>query len=205
MKKKYFLLLLITLFASKIVSAQAVYIGEIKLFAGNFAPVGWAFCNGQLISVAQNDALFSLLGTTYGGDGRTTFALPDLRSRVPIGTGERPGGSTYVLGQIGGSENITLISSNLPSHSHISQLQVSDQKATLAEPTATSSIATAGNVSGRKVQSHLNYISGAPDVTLQTVTTSSVGVDSPTSINIVKPSLGLNYIISLYGIFPSPN
>lgn len=205
MKKNYFLIFLLTLFASKSVSAQDSYIGEIKLFAGNFAPLGWAFCDGQVISIAENDALFSLIGTTYGGDGQNTFALPDLRGRVPIGAGQRPGGSTYAFAQKGGSENIIILASNLPTHSHVSQLQVNDQKATLAEPTVTSSIATAGNVSGRKVQSHLNYNSNVPDVTLQTVTTSSVGVDNPAPISIVKPSLGLNYIISLFGIYPSPN
>lgn len=205
MKKKYILLVLMVLFASKKGSAQESYFGEIKLFAGSFAPRGWAFCNGQLLSISQNNALFNLLGTTYGGDGVSTFALPDLRSRVPIGTGQGSGGNGYTIGVKGGSEETTILSSNLPIHSHVSQMQVSDQKATLAEPTATSSIATAGNVSGRKVQYHLNYNSSIPDVTLQTVTTSAVGVDNPTAINIVKPSLGLNYIISLGGVYPPSN
>src|SRR5579859_4749959 len=92
------------------------FIGEIRMFAGNFAPVGWAFCNGQLIPIDQNDALFQLIGTTYGGDGQTTFALPDLQSRVPMHVG--PG---FALGQTGGAETVTLTTSQIPAHSHLPQ------------------------------------------------------------------------------------
>ena len=94
------------------------FIGMIVQFGGNFAPRGWALCDGQLMSIAQNSALFSILGTTYGGDGRTTFALPDLRSRVPIHPGQGPGLSRYVLGQAGGVESVTLTVNNMPSHNH---------------------------------------------------------------------------------------
>src|SRR6185295_12464655 len=94
------------------------FIGMIVMFAGNFAPRNWAFCNGQLLSIAQNTALFSILGTTYGGDGRTTFALPDLRGRVPIHPGQGPGTSNYSLGQQGGVENVTVTQNQLPAHSH---------------------------------------------------------------------------------------
>lgn len=94
------------------------FIGEITMFAGNFAPRGWAFCNGQLLPIAQNQALFSILGTTYGGDGRTTFALPDLRGRVPVHAGQGPGLSTYPLGSSGGSETVTLTNAQMPNHNH---------------------------------------------------------------------------------------
>ena len=94
------------------------YIAGIVLFAGNFAPRGWAFCNGQILSIAQNTALFSLLGTTYGGNGQTTFALPDLRGRVPIQPGQGPGLPLYDLGEAGGAPTTTLVANNLPAHSH---------------------------------------------------------------------------------------
>jgi microcystin-dependent protein len=95
------------------------YVGEIRMFAGNFAPRGWAFCDGQLLAVAQNDALFSLLGTIYGGDGRTTFGLPDLRGRVPIHAGSGPGLSPRRLGEKGGQEDVTLSLNELPQHDHM--------------------------------------------------------------------------------------
>ncbi|HTZ19132.1 MAG TPA: tail fiber protein, partial [Dissulfurispiraceae bacterium] len=92
------------------------YIGEIKMFGGNFAPVGWALCNGQLLPISENDALFNLIGTTYGGDGQTTFALPDLRSRIPVHAG-----SGYTLAQTGGVETVTLTTTQIPSHTHMPQ------------------------------------------------------------------------------------
>src|SRR4051812_19628298 len=94
------------------------FLAEIMIFAGNFAPRGWAFCNGQILSIAQNTALFSLLGTTYGGNGQTTFALPDLRGRVPIGVGQGPGLSSISLGEVGGTENVTLLTTQMPMHDH---------------------------------------------------------------------------------------
>src|SRR5690606_41832021 len=97
------------------------YIGIVKLFAGNFPPRGWAFCNGQIMSIAQNTALYSILGTTYGGDGRTTFALPNLGGRVPVGTGKSTTGSNYTAGQMAGQENVTLLQTEIPQHTHIIQ------------------------------------------------------------------------------------
>src|SRR5690349_13883210 len=94
------------------------FIGEIIMFAGNFAPRGWAFCQGQILSIAQNTALFSILGTTYGGNGQTTFALPDFRGRVPVGQGQGPGLSSYVLGEVSGTESTTLLTTNMPVHNH---------------------------------------------------------------------------------------
>jgi microcystin-dependent protein len=94
------------------------YLGEIKLFGGNFAPLGWAACDGRLLSIAENDALFALIGTTYGGDGQVTFGLPDLRGRVPMHQGTLAGGSAYFIGQMSGVESVTLITGNLPVHTH---------------------------------------------------------------------------------------
>src|SRR6266566_199285 len=95
------------------------YIGEIRMFAGNFPPAGWAFCNGQLTAIAENDALFALIGTTYGGDGQSTFSLPDLQGRVPIHMGTDSFGDSYVIGQKSGSETVSLVSSHIPAHSHL--------------------------------------------------------------------------------------
>ncbi|HEX2898890.1 MAG TPA: tail fiber protein, partial [Bacteroidia bacterium] len=105
-------------------------LSEIRIFAGNFAPLSWAFCNGALMSIAENTALFSLLGTTYGGDGQTTFALPDLRGRVPVGTGQGAGLSFWDLGEVEGSEGVTLILSQLAAHNHTATASIS-QKANI--------------------------------------------------------------------------
>jgi microcystin-dependent protein len=204
MKKTHFLTLMLILL-TKMSFAQNNYVGEIRLFAGNFEIQGWAFCNGQLLSIAEYDTLFALIGTTYGGDGVTTFALPDLRGRIPVGTGTGPNLTNKTIGQIGGSESSTILVANMPAHTHQSQLQVNDQNATLAVPTATSSIATAGSLSGRVLRQNLNYNTTTPDITIQNVTTSNTGATQPQPISIVKPYLGLNYIISLYGIFPTQN
>jgi microcystin-dependent protein len=106
------------LIIKKLFEIMDEFMGVIKLFAGNFAPKGWMFCNGQILSINSNQALFSLIGTTYGGDGTTTFALPDLRSRVPIGAGQGPGLSNYPQGQKGGAEQVTLLEAQMPAHSH---------------------------------------------------------------------------------------
>jgi microcystin-dependent protein len=102
------------------------FLAEIRMFGGNFAPVGWALCNGQLLPIAQNTALFSLLGTTYGGDGRSTFGLPDLQGRVPIQPGQGPGLSPYDLGQVGGTSTTSLIASELPFHTHLINASATD-------------------------------------------------------------------------------
>src|SRR5271170_1181314 len=109
------------------------YLGTILMVGFNFAPVGWALCNGQLLSIAQNTALFSLLGTTYGGDGRSTFALPNLQSRVPIHQGQGTGLSPYTIGQVGGTENVTLLSAQMPSHNHL--IAINNTPGASADPT----------------------------------------------------------------------
>src|SRR3954471_18352491 len=106
------------------------YIGEIRMFAGNFAPAGWMFCQGQVMPISENETLFVLIGTTYGGDGQETFALPDLQGRVPIGTGAGPDGHTYQLGEMSGAESVTLTTNNLASHTHVVSAATSPTVAT---------------------------------------------------------------------------
>ena len=204
------------------------YIGIIKIFAGNFAPRSWAFCNGQLLAIAQNQALFSILGTTYGGDGRTTFALPDLRGRVPVGEGTGPGLSTIKLGQRLGNEYNILTALQLPSHTHTasgktaatpinlnSELKVSSAEATLHTPTAGASLAAGNEVNGRSTSPMQMYNDATPDVSLNDISAATVAnipaIDVDVTVNPTgnsqpvyhfQPSLGVNYIICMQGIFP---
>jgi microcystin-dependent protein len=168
-------------------------IASIILFAGNFAPRGWAFCQGQILSIAQNTALFSLLGTTYGGNGQTTFALPDLRGRVPIQQGQGPGLSSYDLGQVAGSESGTLTTNNLPAHNH--SLIATSETGSVSAP-AGAYLANTGaldkeyNTSG----------------TLVAMNAGAVGVAGGSQpFDKMQPYLALNFIIALEGIFPSRN
>lgn len=167
------------------------YVGEIRLFAGNFAPAGWALCDGSVLSIAQNDVLFNLIGTTYGGDGQNTFALPDLRGRVPLHQGQGPGLSPYVIGQAAGTEQVTLIAQQLPSHTHVLH-------ATTADATVGASVA--GNLTGKAATTSLyGSTPGGGALAAQALTAS--GGNQPH--NNMAPFLGLNFIISLFGIFPS--
>jgi len=168
------------------------YIAQVILFGGNFAPRNWAFCAGQILSIAQNTALFSLLGTTYGGNGQTTFALPDFRGRVAVGTGQGPGLSNWVLGEITGTENTTLLVSNLPSHNHTFAPQASSGDATSSKPVGKFPALTPAPA-----------YAVTQDTTLGSQTTALAGGNQPFSI--VQPALGMNYIICLFGIFPSRN
>lgn len=202
MKKKHFLTVAILLY-TKLLFSQTPFIGEIRLFAGSFAPAGWAFCDGSLLAISEHDAFFSIIGTTYGGDGTTTFALPDLRGRVPIGVGGGQGLTNRIIGEKAGVETITLTNSNLPLHSHIGGIMVNNANAKASVPTTGASIANSGILSGRAFLPNLSYSSDAADVLLQNVTTSSVGSAIP--VSITRKKLGLNYIISLFGIYPSPN
>lgn len=173
-------------------------IGEIRMFGGNFAPRGWAFCEGQLLPISQNSALFSILGTTYGGDGRTTFALPDLRGRAPVHPGTGPGLASHALGSRFGTETVNQV----PAHSH--SLQVSSGNAT----TASTSDALIANPS----------LGGAPTSDSPTTTArgfapasdgsavlsgASVTETGAPSVNVVGPRVGINYIIATTGIYPS--
>jgi microcystin-dependent protein len=178
---------------------DAPFIGSIVLFAGNFAPRGWAFCAGQLLPIAQNTALFSILGTTYGGNGQTTFALPDLRGRVPLGTGQGPGLATYQLGEVIGVENVTLNTNQLPAHNHA--VQVSSTAANSATANNNYLAVANANVGGDPVT--VNTYNGTPNAMLGPNSISATGNNLPHEN--IQPSLGMNYIIALEGIFPSRN
>ncbi len=164
------------------------YVGEIRIFAGNFAPVGWMFCEGQALPISQNDVLFSLIGTTYGGDGQTTFNLPDLRGRIPIHQG-----SGFILGETGGVEQVTLTVNQIPAHTHA-----------LLGSTATASAASpAGNVGGRVTAAAVfPYGTDAPVQPLSPLAVGSVGGSQPHTN--FQPYLCVNFIISLFGLYPSP-
>lgn len=174
------------------------YLGEIRLVGFNFAPVGWAMCDGQLLSIAQNTALFALLGTTYGGNGVSTFALPNLQSRVAVGMGQGAGLSPYTIGQTGGTENTSLSLSNLPAHTH--PLLGSTATGTQSSP-AGAAIAQINAGTAREPQIALGYSPGTPSSTMASGSIGSTGNGVP--FNIVQPYLAMNYIIALQGIFPS--
>lgn len=176
------------------------YIGEIRMFGGTFAPVAWAICNGQLLPISQNEALFTLLGTTYGGDGQSTFALPDLRGRVPIHQGAGPGLPFYPLGTMGGAESVTLTAGQLPSHSH--PLGAS----TAAPPTAPAGLdITAGvpYVPGSFPAKPNAYGNPGNPVAMSPMAISQAG--NSFSHENMAPFLGVNFIIALDGIYPSQN
>lgn len=167
------------------------FVGEIRMFAGNFAPRGWAFCDGQLLAISQNDALFSLLGTIYGGDGQSTFALPDLRGRLPVHAGTGSGLSPRQLGQRSGAESVTLTANEMPAHVH---------------PSATTAPAGAGDPGGRRVGNTGDtaiFAAGAaaPDVAMSAATGGNTGGSQPHS-NLM-PFLCVSFIIALFGIYPS--
>jgi microcystin-dependent protein len=169
------------------------YLAEIKMFGGNFRPRSYELCHGQLLSIAYNTALFALIGTTYGGDGQVTFALPDFRGRRPIGTGQGPGLSNYDLGQIGGSESVTLLTSNMPAHIHTISLNCSNNGATSNSP--------AGNFHAVSEENPA-YNSSASSA-MPPSTTGVSGSSQP--ISLISPYLGINFIIAVEGIFPSRN
>ena len=166
------------------------FVGEIRMFAGNFAPSGWSYCDGQLLAVSQNDALFSLLGTIYGGDGRTTFGLPDLRGRIPIHHGSGAGLSSRNLGAKLGSEKVTLTSSELPSHSH--NVSATASGASSGTPT--------GNVPAGASTNVYSTALGSTE-TLNSAAVSNTGGSQ--SHNNLMPTLCVHFIIALVGLYPS--
>jgi microcystin-dependent protein len=174
------------------------YIGIIKMFGGNFAPRGWAFCDGRVLSISQYDAVFVVIGTTFGGDGVTTFALPDLRSRVPINTGQGPALTNFVHGQSGGSENVALVTQNIPSHSHT--LNVNNTNANVHNPTSSNSVATPVDINGDAAS---GYSQSAPNTQISPASIGATGGNQPHENR--APYIALNYIICLEGIFPSRN
>jgi microcystin-dependent protein len=168
------------------------FIGEIRIMGFTFAPRGWAFCNGQLMSIAQNTAVFSLLGTNFGGDGRTTFGLPNLQGSLPVDVGQGPGLSYYDVGQTSGSETITLISNETPTHTHLVQAQATD---------AGDNRIPSPSMNLAKSQSYTT--TGMPQAQLDPKVIGFSGGSQPH--NNLMPSLTLNFCIALQGVFPSRN
>ncbi len=166
------------------------FIGEIRMFGFGFAPQGWAQCNGQLLPIAENTALFSLLGTTYGGDGRTTFALPDLRSRVPAGQGQGPGLSSYAQGQAGGAETVTLTAAQMPGHAHPVR--------------ASGSAADSDQPAGRTLARSAGYTYTAKPGTGTVMNADMVGeAGGGQPHGNIQPYLAVTFCIATAGIFPS--
>lgn len=162
------------------------YVGEIRMFAGNFAPAGWMFCEGQLLPISENETLFQLIGTTYGGDGQSTFALPDLRGRLPLHQG-----NGFILAETGGAEEVTLTVPQIPAHSH--------------PFLATTNNAASANVGGNvlaQIPTYTPYISATANSPLSPNAIGPVGGSQPHTN--FQPYLCVDFIISLFGIFPSP-
>lgn len=162
------------------------YVGEIRMFAGNFAPAGWMFCEGQLLPISENETLFQLIGTTYGGDGQSTFALPDLRGRIPLHQG-----NGFILAETGGAEEITLTTQQIPSHSH----------ALIASTTISTQASPAGNVVAQSSAADL-YIEDTAASALAPQAILPAGGSQPHTN--FQPYLCIDFIISLFGLFPSP-
>ena len=162
------------------------YVGEIRMFAGNFPPSGWLFCEGQLLPISENETLFQLIGTTYGGDGQSTFGLPDLRGRIPIHQG-----NGFILAETGGVEEVTLTVNQIPSHTHPEI--VSTSIAAETNPT--------NNMPAQSTQAFL-YFEDAPNVNMAATAVSPIGGSQPHTN--MQPYLCVDFIISLFGIFPSP-
>jgi microcystin-dependent protein len=169
------------------------FIGEVRIFAGSFAPLGWAFCNGQLMAISQNDALYALIGTTYGGDGVTTFGLPDLRGRAPIHQGTRLG-VTFQMGQLSGVESVTLTTQQMPQHTHQAMAA-----------TGADSVSPSGKVWSTDPGANIADWATAPSSSafMAPTTISTVGQNLPHEN--MQPFLAISYIIALEGIFPSQN
>jgi len=168
------------------------YVGEIRMFGGNFAPAGWAFCDGSLLPISENETLFNLIGTTYGGDGQTTFQLPDLRGRLPVHQGTASSGSNYVIGQAAGTESVTLSTQQIPQHNHLLMATTADGNQ--ASPSS--------NLLANSLGNFQPYIQEDPDGNLAANALQTAGGSQPH--DNLQPYLCVSFIISLFGIFPSP-
>lgn len=167
------------------------FVGEIRMFGGNFAPAGWAFCDGALMPISENETLFQLIGTTYGGDGQDTFAVPDLRGRLPMHMGTGPGLSTHVIGEMSGVETVTLGVNQIPIHTHAPQADAN----TGNQATPQNGV-WAGAAASR-------YSSSAPNLAMNNTLVGQAGGSQPHE-NLM-PYLTISFIISLFGVFPTPN
>ena len=191
--KKYISILILILCSNFKLYSQEQYLGEIRMFAGNFPPKGWAFCNGQILPINQNQALFSLLGTTYGGNGQSNFALPDFRGKVPVHFGQGPGLSDYSLGQTGGSETATISIAQMPAHNH--KVNAVTEEGNQNSPT--------GNLPANTKNLDKEYSAPTPDTTMNAAMIGKTGGGQPFSIK--APTNTVTFIIALTGIFPMRN
>ena len=166
------------------------YVGEIRIFGGNFAPAGWMFCHGQVLAISEYDTLFNLIGTTYGGDGQSTFALPDLRGRAPVHMGQGPGLGNYVQGQVGGVEKVTLTANQLPVHSH-----------GMVYGPGTQASPVGGHLAQTPARDFRYATAAGANTFLPTQTLDPAGGSQPHENR--SPFLTVNFIISLFGVFPS--
>jgi microcystin-dependent protein len=171
------------------------FIGEIKMFGGNFPPNGWALCQGQLMPISENDTLFNLIGTTYGGDGQETFGLPDIQSRVAVHQGTGSGLSTYQMGEKGGVESVTLSTNQIPIHTHAAVTATTGQVSAAANNILADAQTTQ---TGARI-----YSNQASDVQMNANTIAITGGSQPH--DNIQPTLAINFIISLFGIYPSQN
>lgn len=176
------------------------YVGEIRMFAGNFAPMGWAFCDGSLWPISENDTLFALIGTTYGGDGIETFAMPDLRGRVPVHVGTLQGGDTYVLGVNGGQESVTLTAAQIPSHNHVINASTAIAPAATAAVNITDGSSWVPATPSPKPKA---YTTAAPNLLMGSASIGPGGGSQPHEN--MAPFLAVQFIIALFGVFPSQN
>ena len=167
------------------------YVGEVRMFAGNFPPVGWLFCDGQILPISENETLFQLIGTTYGGDGQETFAMPNLQSRIPVHQGTASSGTTYQIAESAGAESVTLTTNQIPSHTH--PFVVSGDSGSQSNP------------GGAEVAAGVSVYRAAqpPNVPMNAQAITSTGGSQPH--DNMQPFLCINFIISLFGIFPSQN
>ena len=185
---------------TKLLFAQDNYLGEIRIFAGNYAPRGWEKCEGQLLSISENEALYTLIGTTYGGNGVTTFALPDYRGRAAIGTSPQ-----IALGTMLGQEKITLTQANLPTHTHTASLRVSSAKATATTPSNNSSLAAPAMTVNSITRDALGYSTATPNTPLLPTVSTPAGSSLQSPISLMQPYLVITYIIATEGVYPTGN
>ena len=177
------------------------YVGQILMFGGNFPPSGWAFCQGQTVPISENDTLFNLIGTTYGGDGQSTFMLPDLQGRLPVHMGQGSGLSNYVIGQKSGVETVTLTMQQVPQHNHMVQVNTGNSSNSQSSPNANTVLADA-QVGGTEIPKAWAPFDAANQVALRNGTLSLIGGNQPHEN--LQPLLTIAFCISLFGVYPSP-
>ncbi len=204
MKILYSISLLVLLLLSSTVKAGQPYVGEIRMFAGNFAPAGWMFCEGQLLPISEYETLFQLIGTTYGGDGQSTFALPDLRGRAPMHAGTN-NGRIFQLGEMGGQEEVTLTVNQIPSHNHAVGFNMDVSKRAGTADTPSGNVPAVNGARGVEYSTATNASMGGTAVISGAAPTLTNYVGGSQPHNNMQPYVCISYIISLYGVFPSPN